>query len=73
VRCLVIGADDHITKPFEPILLKVRVGSCLERSRWRQLEESYLRQIEEARTRAEKVLLEMLPESTVCPSGETPK
>lgn len=73
VRCLVIGADDYITKPFEPILLKVRVGSCLERSRWRRLEESYLRQIEEARSRSEKVLLEMLPQSTVCPSDGTPK
>jgi CheY-like chemotaxis protein len=68
VRCLVIGADDYITKPFEPILLKVRVLSCLERNRWRRLEESYLRQIEEARSQSERVLLNMLPQSTVCPS-----
>ena len=68
VRCLVIGADDYITKPFESILLKVRVLACLERSRWRQLEESYLRQIEEARAQSERVLLNMLPQSTVCPS-----
>lgn len=68
VRCLVIGADDYISKPFDPILLKVRVGSCLERSRWRKLEEFYLHQIQEERARSERVLLNILPKSTVCPS-----
>ena len=62
------GADDYVAKPFDPVLLKVRVNACLERSRWKQLEESYQRQIAEERARSERLLLNMLPESTVQPS-----
>lgn len=33
VRCIELGADDYLTKPFNPVLLKARVGACLERKR----------------------------------------
>jgi len=31
VRCVEMGADDYLVKPFEPTLLKARVGACLEK------------------------------------------
>lgn len=31
VRCLDAGAEDYLTKPFEPALLQARIGSCLKR------------------------------------------
>ncbi|MDR3403064.1 MAG: adenylate/guanylate cyclase domain-containing protein [Chthoniobacter sp.] len=61
VRCLVIGADDYITKPFEPVLLNIRIGACLERHRWRQKEQKIQQQLEEERTLSERLLLNILP------------
>jgi CheY-like chemotaxis protein len=44
-RCIAMGADDYLPKPFDPVLLRARVGACLERKRARDLELEYLRQV----------------------------
>jgi CheY-like chemotaxis protein len=36
VKCVKLGADDYIFKPFDEVLLKTRVDSCLERRRLRE-------------------------------------
>jgi DNA-binding response OmpR family regulator len=36
VQCLLLGADDYLAKPFNPVLLRTRVGACLERHRLRR-------------------------------------
>lgn len=33
VMCIEEGADDYITKPFDPILLRTRIIACLEKKR----------------------------------------
>jgi adenylate cyclase len=33
VRCIELGAADYLPKPFNPTLLRARVGACLERKR----------------------------------------
>jgi adenylate cyclase len=33
VRCVELGAEDYLFKPFNPILLKARIHSCLEKKR----------------------------------------
>ena len=38
VQCLELGADDYLPKPFNPVLLRARVGACLERQRLREKE-----------------------------------
>ena len=43
VRCVELGAEDHLPKPFDPVLLKARVGACLEKKRWHDQEVAYLR------------------------------
>jgi len=46
-RCIQLGAEDYLTKPFDPILLKARVSSCLERKHLYDQERLYRGQIEE--------------------------
>jgi two-component system cell cycle response regulator len=36
VRCLEVGAEDFLPKPFDPMLLRARVESALEKKRLRQ-------------------------------------
>lgn len=47
VRCIEKGADDYLTKPFNPTLLKARISACLEKKQWHDQEEKYLKRIEE--------------------------
>ena len=41
-RCMEQGADDYLTKPFNPVFLKARVRGCLERRRLQELEKRLL-------------------------------
>jgi putative two-component system response regulator len=46
-RCIDMGAEDYLTKPFDPTLLKARISSCLERKRLHDQESLYRIKIEE--------------------------
>jgi len=37
VRCIELGAEDYLPKPFNPVLLRARVQACLEKKRLRDL------------------------------------
>jgi len=30
-KCLALGAEDYLTKPFNPVVLKKRISDCLAR------------------------------------------
>jgi DNA-binding response OmpR family regulator len=45
VRCIEMGAEDYLPKPFNPVLLRARVGACLEKKRLRDQELEYLRNV----------------------------
>jgi len=45
VRCIELGAQDYLPKPFNPVLLRARLTACLERKRLRDQEIDYLRQV----------------------------
>jgi len=38
VRCIELGADDYIAKPFNPFFLRARIGACLDKKRLRDRE-----------------------------------
>ena len=38
VRCIELGAEDYLFKPFNPVLLKARVGASLEKKRLRSVD-----------------------------------
>ncbi len=45
VRCIEIGAEDYLPKPFDPILLRARIGACLEKKFLRDQEVLYLQEV----------------------------
>ncbi len=65
VDCIKMRADDYLTKPVNRVLLKARMGACLERKSLRDKEKEYLHQIEEAHFRLEEVLCEQTKELTI--------
>jgi class 3 adenylate cyclase len=46
VRCIEAGAEDYLTKPFDPVLLKARLGACMEKKRLRDNERALLARVE---------------------------
>ncbi len=45
VRCIELGADDYLSKPVDPVLLRARMSSGLVRKRLHDMQQDYLRQV----------------------------
>jgi class 3 adenylate cyclase len=43
VKCIEMGADDYLPKPINPVLLKARIGSSLEKKRLRDQQRELIR------------------------------
>lgn len=61
VRCIEMGAEDYLPKPFNPVLLRARVEASLEKKRLRDREQAYLAQLRIEREKSERLLLNILP------------
>ena len=48
VRCIEMGAEDYLPKPFDPVLLRARIGASLEKKRLRDRERRKTEELEEA-------------------------
>lgn len=57
-ECIDAGAEDYLTKPINTILWRSRIGACLEKKRLRDIEQSYLREVERTQARLSKELME---------------
>ena len=55
VRCIELGAEDYLPKPFDPVLLRARIGACLEKKRLRDAEVEYLRNVDRVTSAAAAV------------------
>ena len=73
VRCIEAGAEDYLTKPFNPILLRARIGASLEKKWLRDREKKFIADLEREKARSETLLLNILPQSIVnrLRNGET--
>ncbi len=49
VRCIELGAEDYMFKPFNPTILRARVNASLEKRRFYQQEQAYLQQLQAER------------------------
>jgi len=65
VRCIELGAEDYLPKPFDPVLLRARIGASLEKKRLRDQEQAYLQQIADEKKRADDLLRVILPDTVV--------
>jgi len=72
VRCIELGAEDYLPKPFDPILLKARVGASLEKKRLRDELEAHLARIEADLESARTIQLSMVPNRFPTPTAEAP-
>ncbi|MGB5633936.1 MAG: SpoIIE family protein phosphatase [Waterburya sp.] len=55
VKCIEMGAADYLAKPFNSILLKARLGACLEQKRLRDQESLYISQLAKANQKISKL------------------
>ena len=61
VRCILTGAEDYLAKPVNTVLLRARIGACLEKCRLRRQEAAYLAALETEQQKSERLLLNILP------------
>ena len=71
VRCIELGAEDYLPKPFNPTLLRSRVEACLEKKRLRDRETAYLERPESEKERSGVPLRAVLPAGAVQEFEET--
>jgi signal transduction histidine kinase len=48
VRCIEMGAEDYLAKPFDPVILRARIGASLEKKRLRDRERARTAELEQA-------------------------
>ncbi len=69
IRCIEIGATDYLPKPFNPILLKARVGATLEKKRLRDKERLWAKSLERDLEIGREIQTSFLPEALPRPAG----
>ncbi len=65
VRCIEAGAEDFLSKPFDPVLLCTRIDSSLEKKWLRDREKQFIAELEKEKRKSEALLLNILPQSIV--------
>ena len=74
VRCIEAGAEDYLSKPFNPVLLRARIGASLEKVQLRESEQAAVAELKAEKERSETLLRNILPRSIIprMHRGETP-
>jgi len=68
VQCIQIGAEDYLPKPFDPVLLRARVYSSLEKKKLRDIDRERIQELQKEKEllhieqlKTEKLMLNILP------------
>jgi phosphoserine phosphatase RsbU/P len=69
VRCLLLGADDHLPKPFNPTILRARVASSLAKKQLHDGEQRYAKSLERELEIGREIQLGFLPDALPSPDG----
>ena len=69
VRCLRLGAEDHLPKPFNPDILHARVSSSLARKRLHDREQLYAESMERELEIGRRIQQSFLPEAMPTAAG----
>ena len=72
VRCIELGAEDYLPKPFNPTLLRARVGAVLEKKRLRNEIDRHVARVDQELRLARELQLAMVPAGTLAPTNEAP-
>ena len=72
IRCVELGAEDYLPKPFNPTLLRARVGASLEKKRLRDELVRHTRRMEQELETAREIQLSMVPTEFAAPTVERP-
>jgi sigma-B regulation protein RsbU (phosphoserine phosphatase) len=72
VRCIELGAVDYLTKPFNPVLLRARLGASLEKKRLRDQVAAHLARLEADLDQARRLQMSMVPQSFPAPDARFP-
>jgi phosphoserine phosphatase RsbU/P len=69
VRCLLLGADDHLPKPFNPAILRARVASSLAKKRLHDGEQRYAQSLARELEIGREIQLGFLPDALPTADG----
>ena len=72
IRCVELGAEDYLFKPFNPTLLRARVGATLEKKRLHDELVTHLHRIEAEMAAARAIQLAMVPSTFPPPTAAVP-
>jgi len=65
VKCIEMGAEDYLSKPFNPVLLAARVGATIEKKKLRDQEVLHLERLAREKKRGDDLLHAILPANAV--------
>ena len=68
-RCIELGADDFLPKPFDPLLLKARLGASLAKKRLHDRERLYAESLERELELGRRIQTSFLPDALPAPPG----
>jgi len=68
-RCIELGADDFLPKPFDPLLLRARLGASLAKKRLHDRERLYAESLVRELELGRRIQMSFLPDALPAPPG----
>jgi adenylate cyclase len=60
-KCIELGAEDYLPKPFNPTILRARIGAALRQQSLRALQSEYVGKMEQAKKDSDRLLRNLFP------------